>query len=240
MKKRSLLFLLALLVTVYSYAQSFITFSVGGSTPVGEFASKDIYDRKAGMAKLGGNFDLSFGRLIYRNKLGFISTIKGQLNNFDPNLSKAQQSWYLSPKAGRYQSLAILIGPYFEFRLHKKLFLDLKIQGGYANSGYYSDIMITNTYYNLGSESTINPTVTTRHTKTQWASSFVALAGLSIKREMGQRLAVSVSVDCLIINQNFGKPVTQKNEPFEYGPLYYTITQSMYTINTNVGFLYRF
>jgi hypothetical protein len=194
-KKKSLLFVLLLLITFYSHAQSFITLSFGKSIPVGEFASKNN-TTTAGGAKPGKNFELSFGRLIYKNKLGFISSVKVQLNDFD--ITSAQIIGKPT-KDSRYQSFMILLGPYVEFKLHKNLALDVKIQGGYVRSSYPDIEAYSNVWWY---------TANTTRSSNSASSSFSGLVGVGIKRNIIKKLTLGLSIDYLKFTQKFN--VTQK------------------------------
>lgn len=59
-----------------------LSFSVGPSFPVGQFASKDILSDKAGIASTGGAVSFSYTRL-FKGRIGMSVSLTGQINPLD-------------------------------------------------------------------------------------------------------------------------------------------------------------
>lgn len=107
-------------------AQTLISFSGGPNFPGGDLCSNDTETLASGFAKTGITLDLAVEKLLYK-RFGFISTLRYQRNNFD----KSTLQHYGSVSADPWQSLNISIGPCYELKVSRKLFIDLFIQGGY-------------------------------------------------------------------------------------------------------------
>jgi hypothetical protein len=187
MKNKILLAIIAVAVSVTSYAQKNLTLSGGGNFPMGDFHSTDRSNPNAGFAKTGGTFELTYGQMLYK-KIGVIATFRGQLNGLD---AKALATIFNIPlSADPYKSLMVLVGPFVEFELNEKLALDVKLQGGVISTSFPE--------YKLkdlsGGSADVNASAATTS-----GLSF----GVILRRKLTERFGVNLTIDYLIAEQTF-------------------------------------
>jgi hypothetical protein len=124
------------------YTKSYITLLGGVSTPLGNFASYNYYNNKAGFAKRGVVLGLDGADYLYKN-LAFAASLtfqdQGQLSyndalnlatGFTAQLNKDNTT---ITTVGRYHSIMLLGGPQYSFT-YKKFVLDLRAQAGAIKS----------------------------------------------------------------------------------------------------------
>lgn len=94
--KSFIVLLIFLFIIEHSYSQNIndkniFSFSVGGSLPVGNYASTNLSYNLAGFAKLGESVNLSFEHKI-NNHVGLIAMLLGQRNGLNTNAFASQFS----------------------------------------------------------------------------------------------------------------------------------------------------
>ncbi len=104
--KKILLLSLVVLASFNVYAQNFkkessITIAVGPSFPIGEFANKNLYDNKAGLASVGGFASIGYG-YQFSKFFGAIASVTGRIHGVDKN---ALQTYTLPIGSGSSLSL---------------------------------------------------------------------------------------------------------------------------------------
>lgn len=91
--KKSLFLSLFFLASFGVYAQNFkkessIAISVGPSFPVGEFANKNLYDERDGLASVGGYASIAYNYQFSRF-FGAVAAVDGRIHGVDKNALKA-------------------------------------------------------------------------------------------------------------------------------------------------------
>ena len=84
MKKLMTIFILVLLFDSFCFSQDkgYVGISIGPSIPTGDYASAELSNQKAGLAKTGAIFDISFGYKLGKN-LGLSAMALRDLGRFD-------------------------------------------------------------------------------------------------------------------------------------------------------------
>lgn len=129
MKKALILILSGCLVGFYSIAQQatlkdpasekgYLSLSLGGAFPIGEFASKNAQDIKSGIADPGGLLDLSYMHPLRNSPFGWTATLRARFNPID---GKAEASAFAAEESGfnwsekhvSWETGAVLLGAYY-------------------------------------------------------------------------------------------------------------------------------
>jgi hypothetical protein len=189
MKNKVLLLITALMLSFGVYSQKFLTLSVGGNIPVGDFVSTSVSNQNSGFAKAGTTFDLTFGKVMYK-KLGFMATVRGQLNDLNTDALATAIGVSSSQIAGdKYKSFMIMVGPFLEFKLHEKLALDVKLQGGVISTSFPE-------YTLVGSSGSAD-------VKANASTSTSVSLGVIFRRKINDNFSVNFTGDCLSATQTF-------------------------------------
>jgi len=124
--------------TVHSY----LTLLGGVGIPVGNFASSNYSNNKAGFAKKGMNFGLDGAFVIHKSLsfgLSFIYHDQGELNANDvQNLANGYNASFVkdvttATSVNRLDNITLMGGPQYSF-LYKKFQLDLRVDAGALKS----------------------------------------------------------------------------------------------------------
>lgn len=216
MKKRLLLLVnLSFLFFINSYSQareSQLSFSIGPSIPVGNYADKNIHDEKAGIATAGGAFYLSYIPKTQK-KINIVASLLGQINPLDRSSMESSFSEYkisfgsfvtwsgswpppvISPNGTSYSNWkfeesswklgALLLGGYKEVNAGSSgMVLTAKLQAGpvYVSSPELNGSSITDT---------TNIQVT-QSSASSFGFGYLASAGIKIKVEKNVSLLASL------------------------------------------------
>lgn len=126
----------------------FISFSGGFSSPTGKFASKEIYDSEAGLANLGGSFEISGGKRLVQ-MLGLMVSFRYHSNPFSTTeiqnalnadiqtqiqAGNLPQGTRISLTAEPWKTMTFMAGMYLEIPLNKKLALTPRALIGMMNA----------------------------------------------------------------------------------------------------------
>ena len=110
---------------------------IGPSFPAGEFASMDGQNDKAGFAKTGAIFDLSFS-FPMKGEVGITALIRGQANAMDgEKLIDVVRARFPSAawksESGYWSTSAVLAGPHVSLPLAKKTFFNVRVLFGFTS-----------------------------------------------------------------------------------------------------------
>ena len=206
---------------------------IGPSIPAGEFASMDGQNDKAGFAKTGAIFDLSFSFPV-KGEVGITALIRGQANAMDGekliDIFRARYpsaSW--KSETGYWSTSAVLAGPHVSVPVTKKTYFNVRVLFGFTNS-------IVPEYKITGKLST-NEFWVKQERKS--AVGLGALFGFGLSSEFSSKL-------CFILNCNYlttapvfndvkitsSEPIGNSNSKFQ---------NSINTINLGlgIGFMFR-
>jgi hypothetical protein len=126
--KKPFLFTLAICLFVldsFSQGGDWLSLSVGGSFPTGEFASKNSNDLQSGLADFGRLVDLSFMYPVGKDGFGLAVDLRGRMNSIDQSaagasLASGDQGYVWSGKKAYWESAALMVGPYYYFPVAKR------------------------------------------------------------------------------------------------------------------------
>lgn len=135
--KKSLFLSLIVFASFSVYAQNFkkessITIAVGPSFPIGEFANKNLYDDKAGLASVGG-----FASLAYEHRFskffGVVASASGRIHGVDKNALQTYalptgSGSSLSLRTSTWRFLRVVVGLSQTIPIAKKEMLSLEIR----------------------------------------------------------------------------------------------------------------
>lgn len=137
MKKLLILILLTCICAFQSFSQrhDFLTLSLGGSFPVGEYGNKNTHDSKSGVAGPGGIVDISYGHPLRNSSFGLMATLRGRFNPLDNKaeiapLAAQYPDYAWSAKNASWKSLALMVGAFYNKPLDKRLAFQLAILAG--------------------------------------------------------------------------------------------------------------
>lgn len=133
MKKTILtLAILLQLNQLFSQKNTFLSFSVGLSNPVGDYKSTEPTNNKASAAKTGLSLDLN-GGLKFNNNIGAQILIRKQSNSLDK--ATIEQAFPVGTfyEVKSWNITSLLIGPYLSFKLSEKIDLEPRVLIGYTS-----------------------------------------------------------------------------------------------------------
>ena len=127
MKKPLLLVIVIFLSGIEAFSQrnDWLSLSIGGSFPVGEFASKDANDSHSGAADPGGLIDLSYLHPLGKGGFGLTAALRGRLNLIDQSataaaLASSDEGYQWSGKKAYWKTAALMVGAYYHVSVAKR------------------------------------------------------------------------------------------------------------------------
>jgi hypothetical protein len=144
-KTATLIILLLLVLSVGANAQmkSYLSLFAGESAPLGDFKSIDYKNNKAGFASKGLTFGLDGAFYIYKN-LAIAGTLsfqdQGELSAANVySIAYGYTSSFNADNStttgvNRYQSINLLIGPQYSFKITEKFAFDVRASAGFLKS----------------------------------------------------------------------------------------------------------
>lgn len=125
--KKPFLFTLAICLFVldsFSQGGDWLSLSVGGSFPAGEFGSKNGNDLQSGLADVGGLVDLSFMHPVGKGGFGLAADLRGRMNPIDQSavgasLASGDQGYVWSGKKAYWRTAALMVGGDYFFPIAK-------------------------------------------------------------------------------------------------------------------------
>lgn len=147
MKKIFLLLALATLTCLFATAQertaghaktAFLTLTAGPSIPVGDFASKNLYNENAGFAKTGFNIDLQGGYYFTKNLALSGSAFFSQHSLDEQKLKEQIAQEFPGSQIGlsvdHWQYYGVVLGPLVTWDLSPKTFFDFDVMAGVVSA----------------------------------------------------------------------------------------------------------
>jgi len=218
--------------------KSFIGISGGISTPIGNYSKTDLggyghWNNNTGFAKTGFNLGVE-GAYYVLPKIGiggvFNFSDHGKLNRSDArqlgdSYTDAFAVDYTTVTTSkRYQTLNVLVGPYFSFPCHKFSF-DVRLLGGWTKSISTPEISVQ-----LEDDES---NVFTQKSST--ASAFGWQAGIGLRYALTEKISLSIRGDYFYSS---GIKIDNENRNNNAGRL--VTNQTLSWINGSVGLAYAF
>lgn len=219
MKKNSLV-LMGLFLTLSMFAQeenknekkSFLSFNLGPSIPIGDFASATLENEEAGFSLTGITLDLNYLYSFHKN-VGL--AVSGFYNMNGLDISKLREATGVSSlKMDHWQFIGLAAGPAFSYELSSKVMGDVRIMGGLATAN--------------------SPDVRTNGTTLvpeDWATSGLFQAGIGCRVNIGTNTFFTGAVDYRYLKPRF--EVNVDNEIM-------SAEQKMSLLNFSVGIGFKF
>ena len=220
-------------LTFNSFSQDkvYIAVSLGSSSPIGDFSSKDPNNNSAGFANSGAIFDISFAYKFNKN-FGITALLRGQANITDAQaiadeLVKQNPTLSSKVKSGMWSIGGYMLGGYGSFPISEKVSFDSRIMFGFLTA--------TSPEFNVnlsgpGGSAWIKQ-------KSKSSSAFAHLIGVGFKWDAGKVISLLANFDYLGAKPEFRNVETisslgqsEKN----------TFSQRFGTINVGVGIGFRF
>jgi len=231
MKKALLIMALISTSFVFSQDKGYLVVAFGTSTPLGDFAGKNINNNSSGFANQGVAFDLSFGRKLSKY-FGIAALVREQINSVDAQaiadgFSKQQPTYSNSVNITGWTLGGYMLGGYGSFPINDKMSIDTKIICGFLAA--QSPSITVN----------LNDGVNSLWVKQHSASStaFAYLFGVGYRFNPAKHFCLSANFDYLGANPQFSGVVTTDNSG---GRSVDTWSQKFGTINYTIGIGYRF
>lgn len=232
MKNLIILFAMSLLTATNCFSQDkgYVAISLGSSTPIGDFASKDPNNNSAGYAKSGAIFDISFGYKFGKN-FGISALLRGQANSTDAQAIADQISRQNPGVSGTVESKTwsiggYMVGGYGSFPISPKISFDTRLLFGFLSA--------------ISPEITVNlvgpgGTAWVKQNSSS-SSTFAYLIGAGFKYDVGKRICLLANFDYLGAKPEFSNVETTSSTGSSSKS---TFSQSFGTINFGVGIGYR-
>jgi hypothetical protein len=122
-----LVIVICLLFSIDAFSQSkdWLSLSVGGSFPVGAFASKNGNDPQSGTADPGGLIDLSYMHPLGKGGFGLTAALRGRMNLIDQSattaaLASTDDGYQWSGKKAYWKTAALMVGAYYHVPVAKR------------------------------------------------------------------------------------------------------------------------
>ena len=273
MTKTYALLTLACLATLGSFAQNIgtltqnisaltqttgaVTLSFGPDFPVGAFASKNANDPSSGLANTGAVAAGSWWQPIRHTHFGVVGSARFSMNGMNSKATlqpfeESEPAYQWSMNKSHWSSGAILVGPYYQLPLTRRLDLRINLQAGAALC--YSPAQTVTGIRDsagFGPVDFVQATVGKVHTLT-----FAALAGAGVSYHLTQHFSLLLHADYNYTDPAFGnlheqvKTGQHLNNPggttlnnfaevtsYSYVSNY---TQAMSSVNVTIGFGYSF
>jgi hypothetical protein len=210
----------------------------GISTPTGVFSKTDLGDygnwnNNTGFAKPGFNIGLE-GAYYVLPKIGIGGVLNfsdhGKLNHNDARqlgdsyTDAFAVNYTTVTTSKRYQTLNVLVGPYFSFPYHK-LTLDIRLLGGWTKSISTPEISVQleNDQSNVFTQ------------KSSTASAFGWQVGIGLRYAFTEKISLSIRGDYFYSN---GIKINNENRNNSAGRL--VTNQTLSWVNTSVGLAFIF
>ena len=188
------IFILSLIsvISFNVYAQNFkkessLTIAIGPSFPLGEFADKDLYNEKDGLASVGGYASIAYGYQFSRF-FGAIASIDGRIHGVDKDALKAYTlptgsgaSMSLETSTWRFLRIMTGISQTVPITKNEKLALEIKELIGiqFSNS---PEVQTSGFIPGVGSLNNVE--------ESQSVNSFAFGLGLGFKYKLGDNLGL--------------------------------------------------
>jgi hypothetical protein len=212
MKTKAFLTIAAFLLAISSYAQKFLSLTVGANFPMGTFSQKD-----AGSAKPGMTVDLSAAKLFYK-QIGVVGSIRGQFNGLDTDAVR-KNTFSTSATTGKYSSFMVMLGPYVQYYVNKELIIDFRIQGGYIRTSF--------------PRLALNNGINTMELTADPASTLGGLVGFGLKKKLNNKFMYYFNADYTIATQTFDVENSRSSVTT-------TTDQGINSLSVKVGIAYKF
>lgn len=221
---------------LYSQDKGFAGVTFGLSSPLNDFAIKDVNNDKAGIAKMGYNVGLS-GSYLFSKYLGVAALFRFQSNSQDEQTYKDFMNNISAPPSGVSYAVAAkdwniysyMAGLYVSYPLTRKLCIESKVLFGLSSSSF------PETQISVSSVSA--KTEIMKFTSTN-SSAFSNLLNLGIKYSLDDKLRLLAHIDYWSFKPEFTRTATiQSSTPTTYET---KSSPSLNTINFNVGLGYSF
>lgn len=218
--KKSVFVLLGVLVTLSTIAQgdnqnekkSFLSFNIGPSIPIGDFASATLDNEEAGFSLTGITLDLNYLYSFHKN-VGL--AVSGFYNMNGLDISKLRETTGVSSlKMDHWQFIGLAAGPAFSFDISPKAIGDVRIMGGLATAN--------------------SPDVKTNGTTLvpeDWATSGLFQAGVGCRVNIGTNTFFTGGIDYRYLRPTFKVKVDNEIMSAE---------QNMSILNLTVGIGFKF
>ena len=225
--------LLALSSQIMAQEKGYFGVLVGPSFPAGEFASMDGQNDKAGFAKTGAIFDLSFSFPV-KGEVGITALIRGQANAMDGekliDIFRARYpsaSW--KSETGYWSTSAIMVGPHFSFPATRKTFFNARVLFGFTSC--------------IAPDYKITGKLTTQEfwVKQERKSAFAlgALFGLGMRTEIRPKLCFLINCDYLTSAPVFSDVKITSSEAIENSNSKFQNSINTLNLGLGLGFLFR-
>ncbi|MGN7988693.1 outer membrane beta-barrel protein [Pedobacter sp. 22226] len=231
MKIRLTLLMCFLMAQLTSYAQnkSTVSFHLGASIPLNDFASKDENNELAGYAKTGYSIALGYDYRIIKN-FGLQALVKIDNNDFsESDLQRAARTsgtnWTVT--ADNWNSASFLAGFYYAFPVGTKTDIFFRaLAGAVSIKEPATNLAVTannqNYYINKAEKS---------------STAFNYLVGIGLKQSISERLAFLANVDYSDSKVEFSDVVYSSN----IAPISGSTTKTKLTkVNIGIGLGYKF
>jgi hypothetical protein len=216
--------------SIYSQDKGYIALTIGASSPMGAFSSKNTNDDSSGLALTGAVVDLSMGYKLSKT-LGVAFMIQKQANQLDgqvfiDNIKQNNPTFSGTVATTSWIANSILVGGYGSFPIAKKISLESRALVGmaYASSPELS-INLTDTNGNNAwfQKSSSN------------GSSFAYVVGVGLKYDLWKKFCLLAHVDYHNTKPTFKDTITTNSGPLNSNS--YSVT--FQTINYGLGIGYR-
>ncbi len=228
MKNFLFLFTISILTITNSFAQNkgYLALSAGPSIPIGEFASKDPNNTKAGCATTGVSLNLSFAYKLGK-KLGLAALLRSQSNSFDNEAfeneleTQTGASWTIDSKP--YTTRGFMLGGYGAFPISETVSFNTRALFGFLSTNSYE---LTSSIDNSGGAAWFKISSVS-------ATSFAYLLGGGFKFDVSENVCMLINIDYLQTKPEFRNiQITSSNGG---PPSKATASQEMSTINIELG-----
>jgi hypothetical protein len=214
MKKNLFLISLLCLCALHGFAQQgtvqaaagqkgYLSLSLGGAIPVGEYASRNTHDLQSGVANPGGLLDLSYMYPLEHSPFGLTATLRARFNPIDGKaeaapFAEAEPDFRWTEKNVSWETAAILVGAYYHCAIAKRLQFKGALLIGPADSRLPKSSIL--------GVSTANPPTEFIQltTNTVSAVSFSGLAKAGIVYTLGSRWSLLADVGFWYLKTDFG------------------------------------
>jgi hypothetical protein len=208
-----------------------LSLSVGSVIPIGDFASKDQYEKNSGYANSGTSFDLRFSKQ-FENNWGFIVIGKLQFNPLDVDAINTQimndnnSLTRISSSVTPWINNGFLFGTMYEKPIDKFSVEGRVLFGYLANRSpeYDIDAYFGQQFLNISTES-------------KKSNAFAFNLGSSLKYEITKQFIAKFNIDIFRTKPEFVNVETQSNVGFSD---IVTFKQPINTFNVSIGLGFRF
>lgn len=221
---------------LYSQDKGYVGISYGLSSPSGDFASKDINDEKAGVAKMGYNVGLS-GSYLFSKYIGVAALFRFQSNSQDEQPYKDFMNNISAPPSGAsyvvdaktWDVFSYMAGLYVSYPLTQKLSVESKVLFGLSTTAFPET--------NISVSSVSSKAEIMKFTSTN-SSAFSNLLSFGVKYNLDKRFRLLADIDYWSFKPEFTRTViiqssTPTSDQTKSSP-------SLNALNFNIGLGYSF